>query len=109
MPIPDFVVKELEKFEGEYFFWSGQGLVKTALSNLQRSLERLGKIAGVKFHAHQLRDSFATSLLLKSVPLETVAVLLGNSVKVCEKHYAPWVKVRQDLLEEAVKRTFVPG
>jgi integrase len=54
VPIPEFVVKELEKLDGEYFFWSGQGLVKTALGNWQRSLERLGKIAGVKFHAHQL-------------------------------------------------------
>ncbi len=106
VPIPEFVVKELEKFGGEYFFWSGQGLVKTTLGNWQRSLERLGKIAGVKFHAHQLRDSFAIGLLTKGVPLETVAVLLGNSLKICERHYSPWIQARQDRLEEAVRRTF---
>lgn len=107
VPIPEFVVKELERLDGEYFFWSGHGLVKTALGNWQRSLERLGKIAGVKFHAHQLRDSFAIGLLTKGVPLETVAVLLGNSLKICERHYSPWIQARQAVLEEAVRRTFV--
>jgi DNA-binding beta-propeller fold protein YncE len=103
VPIPEFVVKELEKLDGEYFFWRRQGLIKTALGNWQRSLERLGKIAGVRFHAHQLRDSFAIGLLTKGVPLETVAVLLGNSLKICERHYSPWIQARQDRLEEAVK------
>jgi len=106
VPIPEVVVKELEKFDGEYFFWSGQGLVKTTLGNWQRSLERLGKIAGVKFHAHQLRDSFAIGLLTKGVPLETVAILLGNSLKICERHYSPWIQARQDILEDAVRRTW---
>ena len=42
------------------------------------------------------------SLLEKGVPLETVAALLGNTVKVCEKHYAPWIESRQLALEAAV-------
>jgi site-specific recombinase XerD len=54
-----------------------------------------------------LRNSFAIGLLEKEVSLENVAVLLGNSIKIAEKHYATWVKVRQDRLEEAVRRTFV--
>jgi site-specific recombinase XerD len=53
-----------------------------------------------------LRNSFAIGLLEKEVSLENVAVLLGNSIKIAEKHYATWVKVRQDRLEEAVRRTF---
>lgn len=35
--------------------------------------------------------------------MESVAALLENSVKVCERHYPPWMKVRQDRLEEAVR------
>jgi len=49
---------------------------------------------GVKFakgHAHRFRDTFAVELLLAGVPLERVSILLGHtSVKITEKHYAPW-------------------
>jgi hypothetical protein len=39
------------------------------------------------------------------VSLESVAALLGNSMRIAEKHYAAWVKSRQDLLEAAVMKT----
>ena len=55
-------------------------------------------------HAHRFRDTFAVELLLAGVPLERVSILLGHtSVKITEKHYAPWVKARQEKLEEAVR------
>ena len=38
--------------------------------------------------------------------LDAVAASLGNSVKVRERHYAPRVKSRQDVLERAVKATW---
>src|SRR6516165_8722089 len=42
-------------------------------------------------HAHRFRDTFAAELLLAGVPLERVTVLLGhNSVRVTERHDAPW-------------------
>jgi integrase/recombinase XerD len=63
-------------------------------------------LAGIKGHAHRFRTTFAVRLLEKGVSLESVAALLGNCVKVCEKHYAPWVKSRQDVLEKAVKATW---
>jgi hypothetical protein len=53
-----------------------------------------------------LRDTFSVRLLEKGVPIETVAVLLGNTVQVCQKHYAPWVKSRQTALEAAIKATW---
>jgi integrase/recombinase XerD len=38
-------------------------------------------------------------MLLAGVPLEQVSILLGHkSVKITEKHYAPWVKARQEQL-----------
>jgi hypothetical protein len=46
----------------------------------------------VKFHTNQLRDSFAVDLLSNGVSLEDVATLLGNTMKIAEKNYAPWVK-----------------
>jgi integrase len=57
-------------------------------------------------HAHRFRDTFAIELLLKGVPLERVSVLLGHrSIKVTERHYAPWVRARQEQLEADVRRT----
>jgi len=48
-----------------------------------------------------LRDTFSVDLLERGVPLEEVSKLLGHSsTKVTEKHYAPWIKGRQDRLDE---------
>src|SRR5256712_4358432 len=110
IPLPDFVVKELRKagelLSGKYFFWSGHGEIKSCVNDWQRTLARLSKLAGVKFHAHQLRDSFAVDLLSNGVSLEDVATLLGNTIKIAEKHYAPWVKSRQVKLEESIEEAW---
>jgi hypothetical protein len=45
-------------------------------------------------------------LLRKGVSLENVATLLGNSVRIAEKHYAPWVQARQAALEGAVAKAW---
>lgn len=46
------------------------------------------------------RDAFAVELLLAGVPIERVSILLGHqSVRITEKHYAPWVSSRQEQLE----------
>ena len=45
------------------------------------------------------------SLLLKGVQLPHVSILLGHaSIKITERHYAPWVKARQEQLEAEVKK-----
>lgn len=50
------------------------------------------------------RDTFAVELLLAGVPIDQVSLLLGHSsVKVTEKHYSPFVKARQEQLENSVK------
>src|SRR2546430_9853385 len=58
-------------------------------------------------HAHRLRDSFSMELLLAGVPIERVSILLGHqSVRITEKHYAPWVWARQEQLEADVRCTW---
>lgn len=109
LPLPDDVaadVMKLRKPECAFFFWSGMENPKSAVGDWQRTLRGLFKLAGIKGHAHRFRTTFAVRLLNKGVPLEAVAAILGNSFKVCEKHYAPWVKSRQDVLEKAVKATW---
>lgn len=60
----------------------------------------LGILAGVpRVHAHRFRDTFAVRLLAAGKPLELVQTLLGHkSILTTQKHYAPWVKSRQDAL-----------
>ena len=44
---------------------------------------------------------------MAGVPLERVSMLLGHqSVKITEKHYAPWVHARQAQLEADVERAW---
>jgi len=135
-PLPEFVVKELEaipKMGERYWFWTGNGKPQTAIGDWQGRLLDLFKYIkvkqfalanniktdeawkqleakGVKFaegHAHRFRDTFAVELLLAGVPLERVSILLGHtSVKITEKHYAPWVRERQEQAEADVKRTW---
>ncbi len=108
VPLPPVVFEALAACgDGQLPFWSGSGNPKSAVADWQRSLRRLFELAGVKSgHAHRFRDTFAVRLLEKGVPLESVAVLLGNSLRIAEKHYAPWVKSRQVVLEEVVRRTW---
>lgn len=71
-------------------------------------MRRLFKLAGVTTgHAQRYCDTFAFEVLLSGVTLERVSVLLGHqSVRVTEKHYAPWVRARQEQLESDVRRTW---
>ena len=56
-------------------------------------------------HSHRFRDTFATTLLQAGVSIQDVSVLLGHrSVKITEKHYAPWVKTRQDALDRVLEK-----
>ena len=94
------------KAEGEFYFWSGEGNPKSCVGDWQRTLRRLSEIAGVHIHAHRWRHTFATDLLSKGVPVSEVAAILGNSVRIVEKHYAQWIEARQQALEIAVRKAW---
>lgn len=107
IPIPPDVFTEIEavRHGRPYYFWTGEGQVKSAISSWDRTVRKLGKKAGVSnVHYHRFRDTFAVDLLKHGVPIEDVAILLGHSdPRITWKHYAPWVKERQDRLTERVK------
>jgi len=107
---PEFfeALNEVEKLSQRYYFWSGNGKMETRIGNFERTLKSMFAKAGIaNGHAHRFRDTFAVELLLKGVPMDMVSVLLGHSsIKITEKHYAPWVKARQEQLEQHVMKTW---
>jgi integrase/recombinase XerD len=110
-PLPDFVVSSLEEIlppNGRYFFWSGTSKLQTATGDWQEKLKKIFKKAKLPDgHAHRFRDTFAVELLLAGVPLERVSIFLGHtSVRITERHYAPWVRARQEQAEGDVRRAW---
>jgi len=112
-PLPPEVVTALEAVSNEhpdYVFWDGRSARETTVKSWNRVFRKLFSTAKPpveRGHPHRFRDTFAVSLLLKGVSLESVSKLLGHtSIKVTERHYAPWVKARQDQLEVDVRRTW---
>lgn len=111
VPLPDFVVKELDaipKMSTRHWFWTGNGKLETAVKDWQARLQTIMDNAKVKDgHAHRFRDTFAIELLLHGTRIERVSILLGHtSVKITEKHYAPWTRERQDQAEADVRATW---
>ena len=127
VPIPPDVAKELLDLPNgnpRYVFWNRgafgghdsekrgkEGKETTAVTTMQTDLRNLFRAAGLYLEdqhmvSHRLRDTFAVSMLSHGVPLEEVSKMLGNSLKVCEKHYGKWVQSRQDRLDTLVIGTF---
>jgi len=109
VPLPKIVLDALEACDegDEYYFWTPGTKVKTWTTEWEERLKKVFVIAGIPTgHSHQFRDTFSVSLLEAGVPLETVAILLGNTLKIAERHYAPWVKSRQISLEKSIEKAW---
>jgi integrase/recombinase XerD len=107
--LPDFVIRELNaapKSSEGHFFWTGKSKLHSAIGKWQRRLQTLFALAEVPHgHAHRFRDTFTIELLLAGISLERVSVLLGHhSVRITERHYSPWVRSRQEQLEQDLRR-----
>ena len=121
VPLPPVVTTLLDSLPNSnprYFFWSGNGDPHTAKKGWQRSLRLLFRDLNLtsedglskRCHPHMFRDTFAVELLLAGVPLDQVSLLLGHSsIKVTEKHYAPFVKARQLQLEHSARMAWKSG
>lgn len=90
---------------GDYFFWTGESKLRTAVGNARKSIQRVLALAGVKGHPHRFRDTFSVRLLENGEDLRTVQLLLGHtSIRTTEKHYAPYVKSFQRILDAATAK-----
>jgi site-specific recombinase XerD len=110
LPLPDHVIDALEKCpnkSNDFFFATGEGKKSTSVNNWRDDLAKLFVRAKVQGgHPHRYRHTLAASLLEQGVPVTEVAMILGNSAKVVEKHYAGWNLARQKKLEELVRTTW---
>jgi integrase/recombinase XerD len=110
-PLPKDVATKLTGVENgndRYFFYDGMSQPESMVKSWDRVFKKVGEAAHppvANCHPHRFRDTFAVSLLLKGVSLDSVSKLLGHSsIKITERHYAPWVKARQEQLEAEVRR-----
>jgi integrase/recombinase XerD len=113
LPLPKDVLQDLDAIDlgDKFYFWTGNGSEKSGVSIWQRTLAKIFETAGIRNgHAHRFRDTFSVNLLQAGVPLETVSILLGHSsVRITEKHYAPWVKSRQVALTAEIEKAWKLG
>jgi len=97
--LPDFVIQELAKcpmVTPTRYFWSGNGILKTATGDYQEMIKKAFDLAGIvkgdcNSMAHRFRDTFAVGLLLAETPIERVSKLLGHkNIAITIKHYSMW-------------------
>jgi integrase/recombinase XerD len=117
VPIPDAIAHEILAVplaSPGYYFWKRTCTAESAAQNMSLYISRVFTRAKVfsdgNMVSHRLRDTFAVDLLEKGVPLDEVSKLLGHeSIITTEKHYAKWVKGRQERLTNLVRATWVTG
>lgn len=109
IPIPDYVMDALSEVprEGEFYFQTGRAKAKTVRGGWDRTIRTILELAGVDHgSAHAFRTTLAVDLLNKGVAIETVAAILGNSPAIVHKHYSPFVKSRQEAVENALRNVW---
>jgi site-specific recombinase XerD len=127
--LPDMLVerlKSLSVYASGHYFWNRQGESQheSATKNMRRLFGPVFRAANIVLrdedgmlvqdrhgkpiygHLYQVRHTFAREQLESGTSLERLSELMGNSVKVIEKHYKHWMESRQVPLDEAVKKSW---
>jgi integrase len=92
------LVTELLSIAGErYLFWDGRVAVTSAVGKWQDDLKQLMQDAGLWIRgnlSHRFRDTAVDFWLGAGCSMTEVASMLGDTVAVCERHYADLVSKR---------------
>lgn len=84
------MIDALRQFKGRpngVLWWTRQGQPMT-IKRAQRTIEQIGKRAGMHCHWHQLRTTFANAALQRGVRLEHLQVMMRHSDSSTTRHYA---------------------
>jgi integrase len=129
--VPPFVIDALNAAphdSDQYYFWTGLGKLHTRTSKWGTRLQRLFAVADIriveiekkkrsggklkaapetvktsKATPHMFRHTLVRDLLECGTPMEEIAELLGNSMKIVEKYYSKWDTRRQARLEKRLE------
>jgi integrase/recombinase XerD len=98
------ILRAVGRKKPQFFFWNGKSKPATIAGTWSEKIKAVFDEAKIEDgHSHRFRDTFAVSLLENGASLESVSVLLGHtSIQITQKHYNPWVRSRQDKLDEVV-------
>jgi integrase len=110
IPIPPSVAESLRALplSGGYLFLHGNSERRDTQCDYWRDeLNKVFTEAKVpNAHPHRYRANAAVRWLLAGLTIEEVAALLGNSVKIVEKHYLAWCKKRADHADKVLQSTW---
>jgi len=104
------ICQELLDGEGEYIFWDGKYEVTSAVTSWQDDIRLLMQNAGVWIEGnttHRFRDSAVDYWLGEGWSMTDVAAALGDTVAVCQRHYANLASTRmEERLAKLPKRSW---
>ena len=101
---------ELMEDEGKYVFWDGKYQVTSEVTSWQDDVRLLMQDAGVWIEGnttHRFRDTAVDFWLGQGCSLTEIAAMLGDTVAVCERHYANLASARmEERLAKMPKRSW---
>src|SRR5215470_56877 len=102
--------RELLEGDGEYVFWDGKYQVTSEVTTWQDDVRLLMQNAGVWIEGnttHRFRDTAVDFWLGQGCSLTEIAAMLGDTVAVCERHYANLASARmEERLAKMPKRSW---
>jgi integrase/recombinase XerD len=107
LKLPQTLIDALGEIDsgGGYYFWSGNGKVKSRIGDYQRALSERFKKAKVQAYAHLFRHTLVSELIAQGWQPYDIAKIVGHkSSKTTESVYATWIKAAQNRLDDTFSK-----